>query len=153
MAEITRRQPSPLFFRVANPIFGWMLSNGRGPTDDMMLLHWRGRKSGRAFRTPVSRFELDGRTFTTTSAPWRHNFAGGHPAQLDLDGERRDVIGSLIDDPASVGAAMKAVMDELGAKSAARAMGIRIEGQPTTEDFAAFAAADNNTLVEFTVSE
>ncbi len=153
MAEITRHQPSPLFLRVANPIFGWMLSNGRGPTDDMMVLHWRGRKSGRAFRTPVSRFELDGRTFTTTSAPWRHNFSGGHPAQLDLDGERRNVVGNLVDDPASVGETMMAVTDVLGAKSAARALGIKIEGQPTAEDFSAFAAADKTTLVEFAVAE
>lgn len=147
MANVTRKRPPSLLLKVGNPVFGWLLARGKGPTSDMMLLSWRGRKSGRQYSTPVSRFEPDGQLFTTTSSPWRHNFAGGHAADVVLDGRSVAAEGTMVDDPATVGAAMRRVIDEMG-DSAKRAMAIRWETDPTAEELASFAEDEGIVLIE-----
>ena len=99
MATVTRNRPSKLAITVLNPVMRWLLRRGKGPTGHMMLISWNGRKSGKAYSTPVSRFEIDGRLLTTTASPWSANFVGGHPVDVTTDGRLRAMRGTVIDDP------------------------------------------------------
>lgn len=80
--------------------------------------------------TPLSRHELDGQLFNLTRSGFRHNFVGGHGAELVIDGQRRPVVGTLTDTPALVARRMRAVLDEQGTRRGARALGLQLDGDP-----------------------
>lgn len=149
MAKLTRAQPPRLAITVLNPVMRWLLRRGKGPTNHMMLLSWNGRRSAKPYSTPVSRFEVDDRLFTTTASPWKHNFDGGHPVDVTIAGRLRSMRGTLVDDPAAVGAAQRRVIDELG-NDAQRAMALRYDEEPTVEALAQLAAAEGIVLIELT---
>lgn len=149
MPTVTRTPTSPLFLKFANPVFRFALSRGWGPTSQMMVLSWKGRKSGRSYSTPVSRFEFGDHLFTATVSGWKHNFAGGHPATLVLDGVERSVTGTMIRDPERVGAGIAHVIERLGPETAKRAMAMSFEGIPTVREFAHFAKREGVVLIEF----
>lgn len=149
MPTVSRKPASPLFLKIANPIFRFALSRGWGPTNQMMILGWHGRKSGRSYSTPVSRFEFGNRLFTTTASTWKHNFHGGHPATLIIDGNERAVTGTAVTEPERVGAGIAHVVERLGPETAKRAMAMTFEGNPTPRDFAKYARDEGVVLVEF----
>ncbi|MEO1060932.1 MAG: hypothetical protein AAFZ07_05915 [Actinomycetota bacterium] len=149
MATVTRNQPSKLAISVLNPVMRWLLRRGKGPTSHMMLISWNGRKSGRAYSTPVSRFELDERLVTTTASPWKANFVGGHPVDVIVDGRLRSMRGTVIDDPAHVGETQRRIIDDLG-DAAQRAMAIRYDTPPSADELAALASSEGIVLIEFT---
>lgn len=153
MASVTRKSHNPFVLKLINPIVRAMLTRGKGPTKEMMLLAWEGRKSGRSFSTPVSRFEVDGRLLTSTSAGWRWNFVDGHMADVTVDGEERRVSGTIISDPDAVGDGLRAIIDGMGVKAAQRALALAIEGEPTVDELSEFAAADGLNLIEFTPTD
>ncbi|MEL6984329.1 MAG: hypothetical protein AAFO29_18020 [Actinomycetota bacterium] len=151
MATIVRSTPSPFVMAIVNPVVEFLVRRGRGPiAKRLMVLHWTGRKTGTAYSTPVSRHEFDGRLFTKTRAGYKYNFVGGGPAELIVDGERRPVVGTTIDDPEIVGRRMRAVLDELGTKQGARALSLKIEGDPKADELARFAADDGLVVLDFT---
>ncbi|MEM9656575.1 MAG: hypothetical protein AAGA65_31160 [Actinomycetota bacterium] len=114
-----------------------------------MVLHWKGRKTGQAYSTPVSRREQDGKLFAMTRAGFKHNFVGGAPAELVVDGKRSPYLATAIDDPDVIGRRMRAVLDDLGPKQGARALALTIEGDPTEAELAAYAAAQGYMLLDF----
>src|SRR5688572_25872686 len=61
-------------------------------SQDVLNLHFRGRKSGRWYETPVS-YVQDGRRLRVfTDSPWWKNLRGaGVPTRVDLRGRRIDV--------------------------------------------------------------
>ncbi|MEM8925715.1 MAG: hypothetical protein AAGD35_19600 [Actinomycetota bacterium] len=151
MATIKRSTPSPWVMRIMNPLVRFMVGRGWGSVSDrVMVLHWTGRKSGTAYATPVSRLDIDGRLFTKTRAGYKHNFVGGGPAELILDGKRRRFTGTVIDEPDAVGHRMRSVLDARGIERGARSLGLAIEGDPTIDELAAFAAADGAVVIDFT---
>ncbi len=149
MATVTRNRPSKLAITVLNPVMRWLLRRGKGPTGHMMLISWNGRKSGKAYSTPVSRFEIDGRLLTTTASPWSANFGGGHPVDVTTDGRLRAMRGTVIDDPVEVGTAQRRIIDELG-DAAQRAMAIRYDAPPSADELTELAKAEGIVLIEFT---
>ncbi len=151
MATVTRNRPSKLVIRVLNPVMKLLLRRGKGPTGHMMLISWNGRKTGTAYSTPVSRFEIDGRLLTTTASPWSANFHGGHPVDVTTDGRLRSMRGTVIDDPAEVGAAQRRIIDEIG-DAAPRALAIRYDTPPSADELAALSDAEGIVLIEFTTS-
>ncbi|MEM6703570.1 MAG: hypothetical protein AAF690_12725 [Acidobacteriota bacterium] len=150
MATIARSVPSPRVMGLVNPMVKFIVNRGCPPVaKQLMVLHWTGRKSGRAFSTPVSRLEHDGRLFTKTRAGYKHNFIGGGPAELVLDGERRKFVATAVESPDAVAERMRSVLDELGTRKGARAFGLKIEGNPTKAELAAFAAEDGSVVIDF----
>ena len=150
MATIERSTPNPRLMKLLNPTVTFLIRRGWGPVRrQLMEIHWTGRKSGNEYSTPVSRFDIDGRLFTTTRAPYKHNFAGGAPATVVLDGERKAYIGTLVDDPEAVGARMRTMLDALGPKRGPRAVGVKIDGDPTVEELAAYAADGGVVVIDF----
>lgn len=147
MAQITRKSPNDTFLAVVNPVVKFLIGRGWGPKN-MMVLNWTGRKSGRPFATPVSRFEVDGQLFTTTPQPWGSNFEGGYNASLTIEGKNRPITGTRVADPDEVAQRLVNVYAQMG-KDMERAMAITIEGAPGIDEFAAFAAADSLQIIDF----
>ena len=114
-----------------------------------MVLHWTGHRSGRVYSTPVGRHEHEGRLFTKTRAGFLHNFIGGGPAELVLDGNRQAVTGTVIDSPDVVATRLRSLLDELGTERGARSLSLRIDGDPTIDELADFARADGLVVIEF----
>jgi hypothetical protein len=75
---VERIKPPEAIIKVGNPIFGWLLrSRLHGFVDEhLMLMRFRGRKTGRAYTLPVGRRVIDGRLGVLTNSPWRVNFRG-----------------------------------------------------------------------------
>ena len=150
MATVTRANHNPTVMKVMNPVMKFLVARGWGPmADQVMVLHWTGKKSGKAYATPVSRFELDGRLFTQTKAGYKANFVGGGPAELLFGGSRRAYTGTVVDAPDVVGERMRSVLDALGTKDGARALGLKIEGDPTTAELVEFASGDGAVVIDF----
>jgi deazaflavin-dependent oxidoreductase (nitroreductase family) len=68
----------------------------------LMLLHFTGRKTGRAYRQPVS-YVPDGDTLLTPGGGnWKRNLREGEPVRVRLRGRDREARPQFIRDPAEV---------------------------------------------------
>jgi hypothetical protein len=83
---------SRLLYRLVNPLVSGIL---RSPlhgllSSNTLLLEYRGRRSGRLFRTPVSYCEIDGdlHCFAGSGHRWWRNLADGEPIAVVLRGRR-----------------------------------------------------------------
>jgi hypothetical protein len=84
--------PEPLFALI-NPMMRFMLHlpiHGLW-SDSLMLITFKGRKSGRTFTTPVRYIETDGvvRCFTASENQWWRNLRGGADVVLRVKGKDR----------------------------------------------------------------
>ena len=150
MATITRSTPSPAVMKIMNRALKFAITRGWGPaTDELMVLHWTGRKTGTAYSTPIGRHEHHGRLFSITQAGYKHNFVGGGPVELVLDGVRRPFTATVVDDPEVAGQRMRALLDTLGPKRGARALACRIDGDPTIEELASYASSQRAVILDF----
>lgn len=81
-----------------NPIIKFLLTSPLHffVSGNMMLLNFTGRKSGKAFSTPVNYVTI-GDDLYTTSVPertWWRNFRGGGPAEIVMKGKRLAYTGT-----------------------------------------------------------
>ncbi len=51
--------------------------------DDLALLSFTGRRSGRLYTVPVGYHELDGHGVVLTASPWRVNLTGGADVEVE----------------------------------------------------------------------
>ncbi len=139
--------------RVVNPVMRRLLTSRlRGALGgQLLLLRYEGRRSGRRIELPVGRREHDGRVAVYTDSRWRHNFRGGHPAELLDGGVRRPVVGRLIEDVDAVTDAYARVVDEIGWKAAQRRLGLRVNVRrtPTRDELAAAVRRSGLSIVVF----
>ena len=150
MATIERSTPNPRLMKLLNPMVAFLVRRGWGPVSrQLMEIHWTGRTSGREYSTPVSRLDIGNGLFTTTRAPYKHNFAGGAPATVVIDGERVSYVGTLVAAPEAVGARLRTMLDALGPKRGPRAFGVTIDGDPTEEELASYAADAGGAVIDF----
>lgn len=135
---VERVKPPEAIIKVGNPIFGWLLrSRLHGLVDEhLMLLRFRGRKTGRSYALPVGRRTIEGRLGVLTNSPWRVNFRGGAPVEVILKGELRSGHAELVEDPAEMARIYADLIEEYGYEQATRRLGIRInvDRAPTQEE-------------------
>jgi hypothetical protein len=83
--------PPPALMRLLNPLVRRVLSSRHlgGRIDQMMLLEFTGRRSGRRIRVPVALHLIDGVPMAFTHRPWRLNFTGGAPVTVTHRGQVR----------------------------------------------------------------
>lgn len=151
----TRGPPVPdAAYKVINPLMSLLL---RSPlhslaSDSIMLITFTGRKSGNEYTTPVGYWVRDGRVIVTTHSPWWHNLKGGQPVELRLKGERREGIATPHPDPEDVADYVADFIDRRGV-SAARRLGIQIEGErePTHEELV--AGVEGTVVIEIELTE
>jgi hypothetical protein len=122
---VERRRPPRLLVRLFNPLIRRLVARGVA-ADQVLVLHYAGRKTGRRFDVPAGYHMIDGFPTVLTNSGWRHNFAGGRELQVTLHGRRQPARAVLIDDPDQVAAVYQRLIDKFGRKRARRRLGMRI---------------------------
>ncbi len=121
--------------RLVNPFTRRMVARGR-LGDQILVLHYIGHRSGRAFDVPAGYRVLDGAISVFTSSRWRRNFVGGRDLEVTLRGIRRPAHAVLVDDPEAVTDVFERLIGELGYRQAGRRLGLRfnVDRAPTREE-------------------
>jgi hypothetical protein len=131
--------------RILNPVVKGLLRTPLAKALPFVaMLEFTGRRSGRRIRVAVGFHAIDGGNLVFTPAPWRANFAGGHPVTVWNRGKRDRVVGTLESDPTTVADAIRGVLD---ANTSPRALGLAIpEGHVLTP---ADVSVMNRAMVRF----
>jgi hypothetical protein len=150
---VERIHPPDVLVRAINPLMRRLLTSPlhRVVSGQLMLLRYRGRRSGRAFALPLGRQEHRGHVAAFTNSTWRHNFRGGHDAELVLAGTPQPVRGDLVEDVGEVTSVYAARIEELGWQAAQRRLGLRITvgRTPTRDELAGTIRASGLSIVVF----
>ena len=115
----------------------------------VMMLEFRGRRTGRAMTVPVNFHLVDGVPMAFTGAAWRHNFTDGAPVTVTHCGQQYTTTGTLVPlSPAAMGDAVRKSLDTGGS---AQRMGIRTakDHDPTAEELAALGPELGTAVIEF----
>jgi len=88
-----------LLYKILNPIVSTLLNSPLHGimSGNTLIIHFKGRKSGRALSTPVS-YTIDGdcvRCFTSKSSLWWKNVAGCDTVEVLLKGKRHGATPSI----------------------------------------------------------
>ena len=137
---VTISHPPEALLRVANPVMRFLLGTPlAGPArKQMMVVSFKGRKTGRPYSIPLSAHVIDNQLYALTSAPWKNNFRDGAAAQVLHDGKTTTMRGELITDKAQITDLYSRCVESYGVKRAERAMGLgfRDHQMPTHDEFA-----------------
>jgi hypothetical protein len=121
---VERVHPPDALLRMINPLMRRLIARGRFG-DQLLLLHYVGRRSGRRFDVPAGYRVVNGVVSVLTNSGWRHNFAGGRDIEVTMHGRRRPGHAVLVNDPQEVTDVYLRLIDELGIKQARRRLGLR----------------------------
>lgn len=133
--SIPSKIPPLLLLRIINPLMRILL---RSPlhffAGGIMLLEFRGHKTGRKLAVPVSYHILDDSVTTFTGAPWLRNLQLDPSLQVTLKGMRHTASAEIINDPETVARAIERVLRGIGRRNAYR-FAFKITGQmPSWEE-------------------
>jgi hypothetical protein len=146
--------PPAALLRAINPMLGFLLKTPLvgSMRDQLMVLKFKGRKSGRDFTIPVSAHHIDGDLYALAGAPWKNNFRGGTDAEVLHGGKNTMMRGEVVADPAAVPGLFHRCAESYGPKRAQRMMGLtfRDDRIPTVEDFAEAIAREKLVAIRFT---
>jgi hypothetical protein len=146
--------PPETLLRIANPILRFMLRTPlAGPLrGQLMVLNFKGRKSGRQFSIPVSAHRIDNALYAIASATWKHNFRDGAEADVLHEGKTTKMRGELISDPTLVAELCERCATSYGVKKAQTMMGLKFRDDriPTVEEFAEASTREKIVAVKFT---
>ncbi len=143
----TRREPPKALFKVVNPVMRTLLRSRlhRPLSNALVLLTFKGRKSGKVYSTPVA-YHADGADLLVfTHSPWYRNLRGGAPVMLQLRGHRVPARATLVEDPDLVFGQVQRILAQIGLRNARR-LGIMLERghEPT---IAELRAASQGTIM------
>jgi hypothetical protein len=151
---VTISHPPEALLRAVNPIMRNLLRTPLAGSlrDQMMVVSFNGRKSGRRYSIPLSAHRIDNNLYAITSAPWKHNFRDGADAEVLHNGKTTAMRGELIQDPSTVAELSRRVAESYGVKQAQRTMGLKFrDGRiPTVEEFTEVAQRDKLVAVRLT---
>ena len=142
--------PPPAVLRVMNVLARPLLRSFLGKRlAGVMLLEFRGRRTGRAISVPVNFNLVDDVPMAFTHASWRHNFTGGAPVTVTHRGDVYETTGTLV--PVSAEAMGAAVRKSLDTGGSAQRMGIKTAPghDPTAAELAALGPALGTCVVSF----
>jgi hypothetical protein len=146
--------PPERLLRAINPAMKFLLRTPfAGPArKQLMVLSFKGRKSGNAYSIPVSAHHIDNQLYALAGAGWTKNFRNGADAEILHDGKTTAMHGELLDDPAVFAELAHRVAETYGAKRAQRLMGLgfRDERIPTVEEFKEAAEREHLVAVKLT---
>lgn len=146
--------PPERLIRVVNPVLRFVLGTPlAGPLrKQMMVVSFKGRKTGREYSVPLSAHVIDHQLYALTSAPWKNNFRDGADAEVLHDGKRTPMRGELVTDAAAVAELSHRCAEFYGVKGAQRIMGLKFRDQrvPTVEEFTEAAQREKIVAVKLT---
>jgi hypothetical protein len=151
---VTLAHPPERLLRVVNPILRSVLRTPlAGPArEQMMVVSFIGRKTGRGFSIPLSAHRIDNDLYAITSAGWKYNFRDGADAEVLHKGKTMTMRGELISDPAVVADLCKRAAESYGVKRAQLMMGLKFrDGRvPTVEEFREAVERDRIVAIRLT---
>lgn len=126
----------PAVIKVLNPVLRTVLCSPlHKVASTLMVLHVRGRRTGRVYDVPVGRHTLDGQLLTSATGAWKVNLRGGADLEVTIDGRRRQAHAELEEDPERVAEIFDRLVRGLGPKRANRvALKINVDRAPTLEE-------------------
>ena len=150
--EVAKPRAPLWIFKIANPLVSALL---RSPlhgvmSNVLMLVTYKGRKSGKVFTHPIGYFEWDQDEVMafTSSARWWVNMLEGKPVTLLLRGQQIEAIPTPIHEREAVVNTLEEFVKRLGAKKAQwLPIGLPADREPTRADFE--AAPPGIALVHF----
>jgi hypothetical protein len=146
--------PPEGLIRIGNHVLRFLLGTPlAGPArKQLMVVSFKGRKSGREYSIPLSAHVIDNQLYALTSAPWKNNFRHGADALVLHNGKRTPMRGELITDPATVADISHRCAESYGVKRAQRLMGLRFRDDriPTLEEFTEAAQRERMTAIKLT---
>jgi hypothetical protein len=146
---VTISHPPTAVLRLVNPVLAALLRTplAGGARQQMMVVSFNGRKTGRRYSIPLSAHQIDNQLYAITSAPWKANFRDGADAEVLHDGKTTAMHGEMIRDRATVADIAHRVAESYGVKRAQRMMGMKFRDPriPTVEEFA--EAVDRERIV------
>ena len=131
-------QPTARFrtlMRIGNTFMRPLLRSRLGRRmDDLALLSFTGRRSGRLYTVPVGYHELDGHGVVMTASPWRANLRGGADVEVVHNGRRIPMRAELIEDPHDVAQVYSALLQRIVLSKAKLAIGLEVIGDRIPTD-------------------
>lgn len=107
--------PPLLLVRLMNPAMRILLRTPLGRwVRPFALIEFNGRRTGRRYCVPVGWHEIDNAYVVFTPAPWRANFRDGIPVTVTFRAQRRELTGTLDDDPEAVATALQTLAHRNG---------------------------------------
>lgn len=154
-ASVQSVRPPKALVRVANPILRVLLRSPlhRVASAGLVLLRFKGRRSGKTYEIPVAYHRLGGDPLTAfTRERWQRNFEGGTPLTVVLEGRTRRAGGELVRDPDEVAAGLQQALRKVGLGNSRR-LGLQVdpEREPTLDELRAVAA--DAAIIRITVEE
>lgn len=119
----------------------------------MMLVTYKGRKSGAEYVVPVN-YVADGDVLRTVSfrrRTWWRNLRGAAPVTLRVRGQDRQAVGAVIEDEAEVAAALSAYLAR--APRLAKYFDVPLNGAGQPDPAAITEAARQRVMVEFQLND
>jgi hypothetical protein len=154
---VTVSHPPDALLRAVNPIMRFLLRTPvAGPArEQMMVVSFNGRKTGRRYSIPLSAHRIDNGIYAITSAPWKLNFSDGAAAEVLLNGKTTTMRGELIQDREVVADLSRRCAESYGVKRAQRMMGVKFRDQriPTVEEFAEAVDREHIAAIRLTPAE
>ncbi|HUS16688.1 MAG TPA: nitroreductase/quinone reductase family protein [Chloroflexia bacterium] len=135
-----RKPPHGLFKYLVNPVMRMLLRSPLGARMGgvLLLLTFKGRKSGATFTTPVGYHRRDGELVVFTESPWWRNLRGGAPVRLLLERRRVRAWADATDDPAVVLEYTQYFLPRVGVRNARRlALTIPGDREPSADELRA----------------
>ena len=158
-APVERVLPPQPPFDLVNRVMRWLLRSPRRSRrvgEHLLVLHVRGRRSGRLLDVPVaSRVQQDGRLLVLTSSVWRLNLRDQRAVEVTLRGVRRAADAELVEDVDEVADVYARLIGEVGRARAGRELGVRVnvDRDPTHDELVAAARRDGLSVVHLTLVE
>ncbi len=150
---VTLSHPPEALLRIGNPGMRILLRTPLAGSlrDQMMVVSFSGRKSGRKYSIPLSAHRIDNQLYAITSAQWKFNFRDGATAAVLLGGKTTTMRGELIQDTAVVADISRRCAESYGVKRAQRMMGLKFRDPriPTVEEFADAVDRDRIAAIRF----
>ncbi len=152
---IERIHPPRWLMRIGNPFMRRLAQRRREVQNFVIVLHYRGRKTGRRYDLPVGYRLVNGRIVLLTNSDWRHNFRGGAEIEVTYRSRRQPANATLIEDPEVVADLYERKYAELDRRRALRELGVRVnrDGTPTREEWLGVIKREGMSIVEIDLKE
>lgn len=128
---------TPMFFRILNPIMKAMLKSPlhSSVSGRIMIITFKGRKSGKEYSTPVSYFKENGKVYCFTHGSWWRNIKDGAQVKVRILGKDHQGLAETVSEDAELKSTYLAKMLK-AIPSDARYYGVTLDanGDPNIEE-------------------
>ncbi len=133
-----RKRPPKWLYNIINPTFKTLLRTPahRVLSDRLMLLSFKGRKTGKQFTIPVGYAEHNGGLLIATESPWWKNLRGGATVEVWLRGQKRRGVADVIADENGMWESYRVMLKNFTGLQEIIGVRLGADGDPIRDDIA-----------------